>query len=153
VSRRAVLTAFFHPRRRQELSKHDSECAASIGSQSRNPSHYRWFPDRFLFFTGYPQTGTATMGRIYSRANNSGFLQVVAKSIFSRGQKTVKVFFYKVETKKKIFSNFTFRGVQSKAPRHPALNNHENEDIMYTYDKPRSSHHKLTRLPPKDSVM
>jgi len=59
------------------------------------------------------------IGRILSRGNNSGSLQVVAKTIFSRGQTTVKFFFYKLETKKKIFSSFTFQGVQSKALRHP----------------------------------
>jgi len=49
------------------------------------------------------------VGRIYSKGDKSGFLQVVAKAFF-KGQTTAKFSFYKLETKKKIFSNFKIRG-------------------------------------------
>jgi len=55
------------------------------------------------------------VGRIYSRGDSSGFLQVVAKAFF-KGANKAKFFFYQLETKKKIFSNFKIWGVQSKPP-------------------------------------
>jgi len=92
------------------------------------------------------------IGRIYSKEENSGFLQVVAESIFSRGQTTVEFFFYNSKLRKKYFQISKFLG-PVQGPQAPPSNNHENEDIVYTYDKPRSSHNKLTHLPHKDSVM
>ena len=74
------------------------------------------------------------VGRIYSRGDKGGFLQVLAKAFF-KGQTTIKFSFHKFETKKKIFSNFKIRGpVQD--PQAPPSNNHENEDIC----KRRTNH-------------
>jgi len=49
---------------------------------------------------------------------------------FSREQTTVKFFFYKLETKKKIFSDFKILG-SSPSPQAPPSNNHENEDLKH----------------------
>jgi len=97
----------------------------------------------------YTQTNLG-VGRIYSRRDHSGFLQVVAKA--TKGKQRVNVSFTNSKLRKKYFQISKFGG-PVHGPQAPPSNNHENEDIMHKYDKPRSSRNKLTRLPPKDSAM
>ena len=71
---------------------------------------------------------------------------------FHGGKQWLNFSFTNSKLRKKYFQISKFGGSSPRPPCTPS-NNHENEDIMYTYDKQLSSRNKLTRLPSKDSVM
>jgi len=74
------------------------------------------------------------------------------KSIFQGIKQRLNFSIRNPKLRKKDFQISKFGG-PVQGPQAPHSNNHENEDIMYTYDKPRSSRNELTCLPSKDSVM
>jgi len=70
----------------------------------------------------YTQTNLGE-GKIYSRGDNSGFLQVLVKSLFQGGNRRLKFSFTNSKLRRNIFK-FQNPGVQSKSRMHPLRTTH-----------------------------